>query len=514
MPPRSQWLRINRSKRFIRVPGNWSGQQIATSSLHFKNLKYTIRKHREIFPDKSYIINLNNYITRIKSICAGETDFLFSKPAIIPKIKEENEYEIICRPICKYDSLDDKIMLNLTNQYLLSIFDRFFHENIFSYRIKRHFSGEWKVTNQHDAFRMVKEYLEEHSDDEIYVAECDIRKFFDILNHKVIRREFEELINQFPESETIKKLFNSYIDSYSYYSDVSQKNNDRSYWSSFPISPEKNHKTRKFDWVDRESFIKNNAYTEPELENDISQIGTPQGGSLSLFISNLVLNSVDKVIINNHDTNRLFVRYGDDILLMHTNRARCEELIRAYKQSLTSKKLLYHPFKAVSEFKTEDKITSGYWTNKSKSVYKWGKGSGDSAFWIGFVGYEISRDGDIRIRKSTLASQFSRINKAYHSVRKLKAPERKKVMRFTGLVAENISFANYKTIRSKLFADSFRELNHNRYSTTQIKALDRYRNRKFRKLKRQFQKAGFSKDIYLGKPFSYFYHFIKDQCVL
>ena len=80
-------------------------------------------------------------------------------------------------------------------------------------------------------------------------------------------------------------------------------------------------------------------------------------------------------------------------------------------------------------------------------------------------------------------------------------------MKFGELVADKINFKNYATISSKFFSESFRELNANRYSATQIKALDRYRNRKFRKLRRQFTKAGFNRDFYLGKPFSYYYHF-------
>jgi len=509
MPTRSQWLKTNKSKRFIRSIDYTNKQQIPRTALQFRNLKYTIRKHRAATPERDYIIRLNKYIDHIKSICRGETDFSFSKPLIIPKFKGETETEIIYRPISKYDTLDDKIMLNITNQYLSMIFDKFFHNEIFSYRIKRNYKGQTKITSQHDAIRSVKDYLEKNRDKEIFVAECDIRKFFDILNHMVIKEEFEELIGKFDGSEHVSNLFNSYIDSYSYAEDVAAKNNDNAYWNRYRINPRKRHKTRKFDWVDADSFIQNNIYTTEEWEKDQNRIGTPQGGSLSLLISNMVLNSVDKVFMDNPDPDRLFVRYGDDIMLMHTDRYRCQNLIEAYKNSLISRKLLFHPFKSISVLKEGDKITREYWNNKSKFVYRWGKGPGDAAHWIGFVGYEISRNGEVRIRKSTLSGQFSRINKAYHYVKKLDSPDRRSVMKFGDLVAEKIDLKNYATISSKFFTESFRELNVNRYSATQIKALDRYRNRKFRKLRRQFTKAGFNRDFYFGKPFSYYYHFGK-----
>ena len=56
-----------------------------------------------------------------------------------------------------------------------------------------------------------------------------------------------------------------------------------------------------------------------------------------------------------------------------------------------------------------------------------------------------------RIRKSTLAGQFSRINRAYHHIRRLKAPQRMSVMRFGELVAEKLDFFNFRFIKSKLF---------------------------------------------------------------
>jgi hypothetical protein len=512
MPSRNEWLRVNKSKRFIHNYADNSKQQIPGSVLQLKSLLYTVRKHREISTDKPYVIKLNNYIARIKGICNGSIDFSFSKPAIIPKLKEETEKEMIYRPISKYDSLDDKIMLNLTNQYLSLLFDPYFHEEILSYRIRRFYKGERKITNQHDAIKTIKKYLVDNNEKDIYVAECDIRKFFDILNHRIIKREFSELINNFTDIDTtqIARLFYSYVDSYSYISDVANKNSDQDYWNMYRINPRNSGKTRKFSWVSEDSFMQNDIYTQEEWNNESLQIGTPQGGAISLLISNIVLNSVDKVVVCDYDPLRLFVRYGDDILLMHTDKEKCEELISEYKKSLSTHKLLFHPFKPVSEFKENEKITKEYWNNKSKSVFKWGKGAGDAAQWIGFVGYEMSMEGEVRIRKSTLAGQFSRINRAYHYLKRLKAPERKSIMKFGELVAEKLDFFNYRFIKSKLFADSFRELSANRYSLTQIKALDRYRNKKFWKLRKQVKQAGFDKGFFLGKPFSYYYHYIKN----
>lgn len=515
MPSRREWVRINRSKRFLHDRFTVSKQHIPASILHLKTLKYTIRKHRISRPDKPYIERLNSYIAHIRDICSGKTDFSFSKPAVIPKFKKEYEDKIIYRPICKYDRLDDKVMLSLANQYLSHLFDGFLHREILSYRIRRNYRGENKITSQHDAIRSVKDYLSSHRGSNIYVAECDIMKFFDILNHKIIKREFYALLAKAGagETEVINKLFNSYIDSYSFYRDVRLKNSDKAYWNRYRIAMNKMNKEREFEWIDPECLLKETVYSKTEWNNERDSIGTPQGGALSLLVSNIVMNSVDRAIVGEPDPERLFLRFGDDILLMHTSRQKCGELINRYERSLREHKLLNHPFKPVSEVKNNEKTTRVFWENKSKPVYKWGRGPGNASHWIGFVGYELSSGGDVRIRKSTLSSQFSKINRAYHQVRRLRDPEPKPVMKFGELAAEKLDFKNYSIIKSKLFTDTFRELNVNRYSVTQIKALDRYRNKKFRRLREQFRKAGFRKRFYLGKPFSYYYHFTRSRVV-
>lgn len=511
MPARREWIRINRSKRFLRDPLTASKQHIPASLLQFKTLKYTISKHRKSRTDKPYIERLNGYITHIRAICSGKTDFSFSKPSVIPKFKEEDEDKITYRPICKYDRLDDKVMLSLTNQYLSLLFDGFLHGEILSYRIRRNYRGENKITSQHDAIRSVKDYLAGNRDRDIYVAECDIRKFFDILNHNVIKGVFEELLRktECSDKSVISRLFNSYIDSFSYYNDVALKNSEKAYWNKYRVSMKKMNKSRTFDWIDQESFVENHIYTKKEWETERDRIGTPQGGALSLLVSNIVMNSVDQSVVAEPDPERLFLRYGDDILLMHTSMKKCAELISSYTESLASHKLLHHSFQPVSKFKDGEKTTKAFWKNKSKMVYHWGRGAGDATQWIGFVGYELSRDGYVRLRKSTLSGQFSKINRVYHQVRKLNDPDRKSVMRFAELAAEKLDFGNAHLIKSKLFTDTFRELNVNRYSITQIKALDRYRNKKFCRLRDRFIQAGFRRNFYPGKPFSYYYHFIK-----
>lgn len=91
-----------------------------------------------------------------------------------------------------------------------------------------------------------------------------------------------------------------------------------------------------------------------EPEEKRMRVGVPQGGALSLMIANFVLNDVDEVITKKEDDNRLFVRYCDDMILLHTDLDECKRLMDAYTESLVSHGLYYHAFSTVSEAKMDD----------------------------------------------------------------------------------------------------------------------------------------------------------------
>jgi hypothetical protein len=151
-------------------------------------------------------------------------------------------------------------------------------------------------------------------------------------------------------------------------------------------------------------------------------VGLPQGAALSPLIANMVLNEIDEHVLEEKmqngritDPELLYIRYCDDIVLMHTDLKQCTNLIQRYQQVLEQYALRYHPFKHVAQMKDgktllADGNTYPYWTKaKSKAPYLWGDGMGDAVRWIGFLGYEICRTGELRIRKSSVAAQAIRL---------------------------------------------------------------------------------------------------------
>ena len=149
---------------------------------------------------------------------------------------------------------------------------------------------------------------------------------------------------------------------------------------------------------------------------DSGKLGIPQGGALSGIIVNVVMRMVDKPIVADDDAERLFIRYCDDILLMHTDHDKCADYLDSYYRQLIRFKLIPHPRKDVSDFKSGVRTKSDFWHCKSKNVYLWGSGAGSASDWVAFVGYEMRRTGEIRVRKDKIDAEFKRIAKRYYDI--------------------------------------------------------------------------------------------------
>ncbi len=71
--------------------------------------------------------------------------------------------------------------------------------------------------------------------------------------------------------------------------------------------------------------------------------------------------------------------------------------------------MLLHDEVSVDSFKDGVLLRPGYWDEKTKAPFLWGRGEGNAAEWIGFVGYELRSNGEVSLRRSTLEKQFARI---------------------------------------------------------------------------------------------------------
>ena len=412
MPPRHTWVRPSR-----RVTLSNGAQD--TSKNAEKALLLTISRDKELQKQGKNFDYLNEQQTFFSRIRCRLSDkhLTFESPRLMPILKDtkknaDGTLNVICRPLSVYTQLDDKIILALASRYLTHYFDRYLHTNILSYRPARDFQGnKHYVTDFNDGIRLISAFRDDHASETIYAADCDIKKFYDIIPHQVVQDCFLRMLNQSSLSDDgkaqVMRVVEGYLSSYNFYTNalVESQHNDEVFANvRRRLHDGDSNNTYLIGWVD-------------ELLNgspkQYKNLGVPQGGSLSLLIANIVLNDTDQAVIKTEDPNRLFIRYCDDMILLHTDYSECCRLMQTYTDSLKAHGLYFHPFRSVSECSRRE-----FWHIKSHLPFLWDDGDGNCNRYIGFLGYEIRRDGRMRLRKGNIKRFEEKIDRLRFTLRR------------------------------------------------------------------------------------------------
>lgn len=484
------------------------------------------------------MISLNRFVREVRE-AISDRDFAFVRPSIYPRVKDPRKRlhlkegeKNTCRPICLF-SLKDRLILTFTNRFLTQLLDPYFEDNSFAFRAVKTIEGNEKLRTHHDAIRRILDFKANAQDHTyLWIAERDIEKFYDSVNHQVIRTRLATLIDQakkdYPElilDEAIN-IFEAYLKCYSFNHDVLPLNGDANYWEIYKIS------NGEFGWV-RTRLEETNYYSDIERE----QIGIPQGGALSGLIANVVLDAADKAMLRWPDL--LYTRFCDDMIMIHCDEKVCAEAILEYEKSLKSLKLVPHSVKDSADLtrmrtKTRRHLPAislePFWNAKSKGPYKWGPVNENAFPWIGFVGYEISYDGYVRVRKGSIQKQVEKQKRVVVEIKKaIKQGKRvsngtiaqSAIRRLIGMSVGRVELWNYDDVQNELcWKSGFKELTSNKYSKRQMKMLDRSRNKLYYRLLRDLEKKGDIDDrrkkrkgsrqiVKYDKPFSYYHQVIE-----
>lgn len=348
------------------------------SYLHFDK-KLPIRKakkylkdlsHHEYLPFITYEIPKhkwdNNHIylkeSRIISICSHKDNYV-------------------------YQYFNNKI----NNQYEAYIRNIDIDKNICAFRKK---IGKCNVDFAKEALT----YITSH--DSCYVIIADISKFFDNLDHKILKNNLKKVLNVTELSADIYKMFKSITKtSYLTIDDIYQILKQEGFCIS--ISQKKNlYKDinefgKKYNWqtiLTKEMFKKyKNTYIKPTKEElKIKSKGIAQGAPISGTLSNIYMIDFDKKV--NELVNKLdgkYLRYCDDFLIAipNFNDSNFNNLINNINSlikeiNLEIKKEKYQLYK----YQNKQAINLNN-NNKNKRIQ--------------FLGLELNDNNEITIRRST-----------------------------------------------------------------------------------------------------------------
>lgn len=528
MPPRRTWVQLEKGERTHKDVAGY--QRISSLDYNKKALLHTIRRDRKNKPQSDYLMRLDQFIADFMDWVTSD-ELEFQNIVVVPIPKKYEKGKIECRPVSMFTDLKEAVVLVLINKYLTRLFDSRFYEESLAFRAKRLYHGQKVYTNHHNAIERICEYRNRFDSRNIFVAECDMKKFYDTVSHKIVRKTFNNLFKHFEIKNHCKflverKIVNAFLNAYTFPRnvDVFNRRTRQQYWKDNRITG------GYFKWVQKE-LVEEGLYKETSVRR--SKVGVPQGGALSGLIANAVLDVVDKKVESMLTNEDLYLRYCDDMILLSTDKQRCRKIFDVYKESLKQIRLLPHnPSNAPYDKKS-------FWEAKTKRPYKWALGCDNSPEWIGFVGYEVKRDGCVRIRKRSLYNEIKKQRKygasLYVKINGLKRVSNDTITASVTNHLINMSVgraciwnANY--IQHELcWINGFRQLNDNKYIRRQIRLLDRCRNNSIRVTALKFgltekpydqvekYKANSKKKDerlsgavrFYGTPYSYYHHFLR-----
>lgn len=517
MPSRRKWFHLYPNERIKNdnIINTFDYNKLAI----LKRIKYDIKNGT----NAPYLEKLLDFCKKVVAIVESPS-FSFTQPITIPKIKKISKGVVECRPISVFTPLDEYVVLTLANKFLTKLLDNDFYEEALAFRALRSYHEQnGIITTHHDAIKTILRFRDCFEKRNIYVAECDMQKFYDTVGHNIVRKAFYGLIRKHEKEighdayKSIKRIVEAYLRCYSFPQNVLCYNHNPEYWRSHKIA------NGKFSWIkELDVPISYKSY----LTFRKAKVGIPQGGALSGLFANIVLNYVDQIVSSHLTSHDLYVRYCDDMILLSTNKRRCEKLFKIYSSALEEVHLIPHKPKSNYIYNRKS-----FWDCKTKEVYKWDIASDSNPEWIGFVGYEIKRNGDVRIRKSSLSKEIKK-QKDYvnNLIRKIDKNDcvgagtlrESCINHLISMSVGRVKLWNAAKIANELcWINGFRELRYGNRVKIQIKELDYCRNRTISIAKYKFvELTGVGKvksnkeyehrrDIIsrYGKPYSYYYHF-------
>ena len=407
-PPRREWPRPGLEVR--RRAGERGLDPMSASLIDWLLRNYS--KPKGECPD--WLRRLRRLIGSVRCrIRDWDIDSLFESPKIyaLPKSHATETGGIdTFRCVATY-SLSDRLVISIVARYLRETTDSKMYGGSLAFRT------QIPPPTHHDAVERILQFRNDNRDVRLWISEVDIRGFFDVVSHTAARRTVAGLVASVRKSRQVDQralwMLDAYLKSYSF----------NKYGR-----PEAELKARRYL---RRGYGVDVPWPAAHLralgvDTDTDLVGIPQGGALSCFLANAILNQADWAVDdalsvgNGNMEDALYLRYCDDIICLARSQRACRRMVDAYQASLVELKLPVHDmFELRRRYDgPRERRPGGFWNGKSKAPYEWGPADARGRVpWCAFVGYHIRYDGVLRIRPSSIKKE---IKKHYSILRQVR----------------------------------------------------------------------------------------------
>ena len=390
LPPRRHWPRLLRRDRVsaVDLPGAKA-----------KRLEVFVLKHLREQSQHAWVARLRAFLdeskARILGWDAGET-IVPVRSIAIPKTRPGNKMKYrVLAPYALRDAIADSVFAS----YLRNVIDGRLDPDCYAFRLA---IGPVPITH-HDAVANLRRFASEGRGSRIWVAECDIRGFFDSVSHDVTKKAVAELLTEVdgPVDRRLLSFVESFFAGYDYLGARREA-----------LGHLARQKVQEPDIYDPHK-----ALAQAGIPADPRQrIGIPQGSAFSSVLANVVLTKADRGLrtaVRAHKRT-FYARYVDDIFLASSNRRVTSRGISAYRRALRALELPDHPPQVIGACGSPG--LRAYWDAKSKAPYAWSARNQSGVEWIGFLGYQMRRDGTLRVRRSSVKKELAKQRRAIDDI--------------------------------------------------------------------------------------------------
>lgn len=380
-----------------------------------KNKIFKPRYYKHI--DK--VVNIRDVIDKVK-----EKEYI-KKHSFFPFISYTLKFKKFCsevdenthqhwkfkeRPI-KYASHIDRCIYqwysyNLNNKYNNYCYKSNLHDSVIAYRTN--LKGKTNIEFAKEAFDFIKKH------DECYILVSDFSKFFDYIEHDLLKRNLCEILNVNKLDDDFYKVFRS-MTKYAYI----EKEIIEKYLISNKIETKESIKNNnslfdKIPWKIAKKDLK------ASIKINKEKYGIPQGSPLSGIFANIYMINFDK-LVNEYVKNKngIYRRYSDDLIVIIP------------KIEVGSINEIWDYLNIIKDMypmlKMNVSKTSGYLYKDKKiiSLHNYISGMKDGNGFISYLGFSF--DGKyIKFRDKTLTKFFYKL---YRKIDDMKKRETKRILK-------------------------------------------------------------------------------------
>ena len=302
-----------------------------------------------------WVQNLMRLVEEVQgAVFSGKVAFEAPKMFKIAKGREGGVMQY--REVASFERLADRVILSRMTAYVRDRLEGVLSDRCYSFRRDRN------VTHQL-AVKRLQEFRERFPAGSLFVAECDIKKFFDSISHEVVRRRWRDVGFE----DAAGKVLEAYLGVYAVGGADAQER------------------------VPPGEVGGGKADAQERVPPGGMRRGLPQGGAFSTVLANLVLAEADRAVQDVDDGRLFYARYCDDVVFVHPDEAVCRRAMEAYAAALAKLDLPMHGVRPFV-YKPADGSSTEYYSVKSKGPFRWReaeKGEVDCAPWVSFLGSQV-----------------------------------------------------------------------------------------------------------------------------